>query len=216
MNRIHGITCCILLAVVIFGCKTTTEDKPPAKTGVTEKEIRDNYTEQRGVQYESYLVPLEDYTLVQGIRLQKKYRDLLIGLITELVEKREYALVRGSVGFYFDRRSNRRNELYLGLDIRTGDNYYEAYENVAVRLLKGELPRLLDIIYSCVSVFQEKTVAGVVLGWSWRQDGRRQTMNIWITKDDIIRYRAGSLTFGELVQRSTVTDTDDNIIRPPL
>ncbi len=216
MNRVLYIIGCLLLAAVIIGCETTTEDKLPEKKGITEKDIQENYTEERGEKYESYLVSLEAYSLVQGIRLQKKYHDLLIGLIAELAEKRNYTLAPGSVGFYFDRRSDRRNELYLGLDIRTNRNYAEPHEDVTVRLLKRELPRLLDILYSCVSIFQENSVVGVVLSWSWSQDGRKQTMTIWITKNDIIRYRGGSLTYGELVQRSTVTNTDDNIIRPPL
>lgn len=184
-------------------------------TGERERALLDYYTETNREKYADLLVDVSRYT-TSGIEFHKKYYKHLIGVAGDIVEKKKLSVEKGSVGFYYDKRSGDRSRLYLGLDINTGLNYDQSFETVAVSLIRGSLKDVILTINSCRSVFIEKEVIGMVLGWMWSAAGLPQHLSIWIAKEDLIKFEDGLITFDELIQRSTTTNTAGRVIRLPL
>ena len=184
---------------------------------VTEREeaIVNRYNDASRNRFADFLVEESRYT-TDGVQLHRKYYRHLIGIASDIVERKGFAVERGSIGFYFDRISGDRGKLYLGLDIDARASYDQPFENVAVSLIRSGLREIIQTINSCRSIFDERNVVGMVIGWKWKSDGGYEHVNVWILKEDFVRFEDGMLTFSELVQRSTVTNTAGRIIRLPL
>jgi hypothetical protein len=180
-----------------------------------EDDILKNYTEEKKIKYSGILVDPEKYT-TEGLKYQNKYYKYLIGIADEITEKKNIEIAKGSIGFYFDKRSGNKNNLFLGLDIETGSNFAEDYQTAAVKLLKKNLKAVLETLNSCKTIFDEDIVVGMVIGWKWKNGGDQEYMNIWIGKKDVLRFEQNSLTLVELIQRSFITNTSGKIIRLPL
>ena len=196
------------LAVLFFAtCGLTTSEREHA--------VLQNYSEENQEKYAELLVDIARYT-TSGTEFHKKYYRHLISIAGEIVEKKKLAIEKGSVGFYYDKKLGDRNKLYLGVDIDTKSNHGELYETVAVSLIRGSLNNIMQTINACRSIFAEKEIIGMVIGWAWSSGGRSEHLSVWILKDDFIKYEDGMITFDELIQRSTSTNTAGRVIRLPL
>lgn len=195
------------LAVLLFAtCALTTE---------REQKILDYYTDQNKEKYADLLVDTQRYT-TSATEYHNKFLRYLIGIAGDIVEKKKLAIDRGSIGFYFDKKSGDRNKLYLGLDIDTKGNFDQPFENVAVTLVRRNLRDVVQTINSCRSIFSEDNIAGMVIGWKWTSRGGSEHVSVWILKDDFIKFEDNMITFDELVQRSFVTNTAGRVIKLPL
>ncbi len=183
----------------------------------TKKEgvILKKYSDESQNRYSDLLVDISRYTS-NGALYHEKYQKLLIGLAAEIIEGKNLAIVPGTMGFYFDKKSSERNNLFLGLDIDAGTNPGEGYNATASSLIKHDLRDLIAIVHSCVSIFSEKEIIGMVIGWRWGAAENQNQVNIWMDKSDLIRFEEKKLTFDELVQRSVITNTAGKIIRVQL
>jgi hypothetical protein len=165
--------------------------------------------------YEIYLVNPENYTTM-GTEYHSKYYPYLIGIARAVAEDKKIVLAEKSIGFYYDKREDNKNKLYLGIDINA--QYDTAltnpnYEVIALALLKKYLNDILYVLQSCKSIFLEKEIIGSVIGIRWEHDKTIEIVSIWITKNDVIRYEMKELTFDEIIQRNFVTNTQGKIIR---
>ncbi len=193
-----------LLVLTTCGSVTIQEDR--------EQEILNKYTPETKQKYDDLLVELESYTTA-GDTYQKRYQKLLIGIAGDLIEEKEMSIARHSIGFYFDRKSGDTEKLYLGLDIDSGRIASGSYANVVINLLQKDLEDIIETLKSCRSILYEDDVIGIVIGWKWISGSVREQVNIWISKENVIRFEENRLTLDELIQRSTVTNTEGKIIR---
>ncbi len=195
------------LAVLLFAtCASTTE---------REQKILNYYTDNNKEKYADLLVDTSRYT-TSATEYHNKFSRYLIGIAGDIVEKKNLAVEKGSVGFYYDKKSGDRNKLYLGLDINTKGNFDQPFENVAVSLIRRNLRDVVQTINSCRSIFSEDQIVGMVIGWIWASKGGREHVSVWILKDDFIKFEDALITFDELVQRSFVTNTAGRVIKLPL
>jgi hypothetical protein len=167
------------------------------------------------VKYADLLVEEERYTTA-GLKHQRKYHRHLIGIAGEIVENHKLAIEKHSIGFYYDKRSGDTRSLYLGLDIDAGTPGGGPFERTAVELIRRDLANIVQTIHACRSVFSEKDVAGMVIGWKWTAGASREHLSVWIAKADFIRYEDDLLTFDGMLLRSTITNTLGRVIRLPL
>ena len=198
---------CIAIALATENCAAVDARK--------EGDILKRYSEESREKYGSLLVDVSKYT-TNGVRYHEKYRKLLIGLAGEIIEGRNLAIVPGSIGFYFDKKSEQKESLYLGLDIDAGGSQTESYSGVVAYLVKHNLREIIQTVRSCVSIFSENEVVGMVVGWRWTSGSSQEQVNIWMNKDDLLKYEDRKLTFEERVLRSVVTNTAGKIIRVQL
>jgi hypothetical protein len=197
----------MLLTILFFAtCGLTTE---------REQKILDLYTDQNKDKYADLLVDVQNYT-TSGVEYHKKFYKYLIGIAGDIVEKKKLSIEKGSVGFYYDKKSGDRSRLYLGLDINTQANFDQPYETVAVNLIRKNLKDVVQTINSCRSIFSENEIVGMVLGWRWNAKTVREHVSVWIYKEDFIKFEDGMITFDELVQRSTIANTTGRVIKLPL
>ncbi len=195
------------LAVLLLAtCALTTE---------REKKILDFYTDQNREKYADLLVDVQRYT-TSATEYHNKFMRYLIGIAGDIVEKKKLAIDKGSIGFYFDKKSGDRNKLYLGLDIDTKGNFDQPFENVAVSLIRRNLRDVVQTINSCRTIFSENQIRGMVIGWKWTSKGAPEHVSVWILKDDFIKFEDDMITFDELVQRSFITNTMGRVIKLPL
>ena len=175
-----------------------------------------NYADDNKTKYEEYLAGENQYT-TGGIQYHKKYYKYLIGIATVSIEEKKLNIVKQSIGFYYDKKKNMKNELYLGLDLTaSGDYPYESYNEAAAAQLKNNLRDVLYIIYSCRTVFTENEIAGMVVGFKWARGSLSESVNIWIDKKDVILFEDNKITFDELIYRNTITNTEGKIIKLPI
>ena len=193
-----------LLMVLFATCALTT--------GERERQILDYYTEANRQKYADLLVDPQRYTTA-GTDFHKKYYGHLIGIAGDIVEKKKLAVEKGSIGFYFDKRSGDRNRLYLGLDIDTKTSSDQSFEVAAATLIGRDLKEIIQTFNSCRSVFNEKEIIGMVIGWIWSSSGGVEHLSLWIVKEDFTKFEEGKITFDELVQRSSITNTTGRVIR---
>jgi hypothetical protein len=196
---------CAALVVVSQSCSANKR----------EDDLVRRYSEATQVSYAHLLVDVARYT-TNGAFYHEKYRRLLIGLAGELVEGRELSIVPGSIGFYFDKNSREQSNLYLGLDIDAGASARESYNEAASYFMRRGLREIIQVVRACSSVFAEKEVVGMVIGWRWTSRGLQEQINIWMNEDDVLRFEEKRLTYEELVQRSVITNTEGKIIRVPV
>ncbi|MBN2078630.1 MAG: hypothetical protein JW838_06665 [Spirochaetes bacterium] len=197
----------IQIALFIFAtCGLTTE---------REQAVLAYSTERNMAKYADLLVEEERYT-TDGLKYQKKYYRHLIGIAGEIVESRKLSIEKHSIGFYYDKRSGDTRSLYLGFDVDAGTRGGKPFERIAVELIRSDLANIVQTIHACRSVFNEKDMAGMVIGWKWTAGAAREHLSVWISKVDFIRYEDDLLTFDGMLQRSTITNTRGRVIRLPL
>ena len=178
-----------------------------------EKKILNYYSEQKKDKYAHLLVDLKNYT-TNGDLYQKKYKKHLIGVASELLEVKKFIIKEGSIGFYYDKKSKERDKLYFGLDIIESEKFNTSYPKTAIALIKKNLQPVMETLNSCRTIFYEKEVVGIVVGFHWESAvSNKYNVNVWIHEGDVFLYEDSRLTFNELVHRSTITDTKGEIIR---
>jgi hypothetical protein len=164
---------------------------------------------------EKYLVTLDSYT-TNGINYHKKYESYLYGIAGIFIDQEKVALSEKSIGFYFDKRENKKDRLYLGVDILVNSSYVNEqndYEKNARVVLKGSLGQAMKVMNSCTDILKEPEVKGVVIGFIWRRNEKKELINIWIMKEDMDMYFKETLPINELIIRSSITNTDGRIFR---
>jgi len=199
-----------LIAVIFFlsTCASSVSEK-------REQQILDNYSQSRSDRYAGLLVDESRYTTSGGM-YHKKFYKYLIALASDLIEKKSMTIVKGTVGFYYDRKSGSPNALYLGLDIDTSLNMDNGFEASALKILKKNLKAVVHTMNSCKSIFYESEIHGAVIGWKWRDSGRDEQLNIWLKKGDMIQFEDKKLTFEELIQKSDIINTAGKPVRLPI
>ena len=200
-----------ILLSVFFSCDKKTDNKILVK----EEEILERFSESSEITYNEYLVAKEKYT-TRGAEYQERYHRHLIGVASELTENKNLIIEKGTVGFYYDKKSNNLNRLYLGLDIDSGKRYLTDYSKDLIELMSDNLKDVVDTLQSCRTIFLEQEVVGLVIGWKWKKLTGEEHVNIWINKDDVIKFVENQLTFDELLHKSTATNSDGKIIRLPI
>lgn len=179
-----------------------------------EEHILDNSGEDSN--YQSYLADESEYT-TDGIRYHKKYYKHLIGLATVFTEEKKLDIVKKSIGFYYDKKRDNKNELYLGLDLIVVNEYpYTSYNEAAVTFLRRYLCDVIYTVYSCRTVFEEDEIIGIVVGFKWERDNKNESVNIWIYKKDVLLFEEKRLTFEELIYRNFITNSEGKIIKLPI
>ncbi|HEY1405402.1 MAG TPA: hypothetical protein VF857_02210 [Spirochaetota bacterium] len=184
---------------------------PPDKYDVLQYATEDS-------RYNKYLVTIESYT-TNGSTYHKKYLQYLYGIAKIFVDEKKIAVGEHSIGFYYDKKENRKDKLYLGVDLILPDEMVSqeaSYDKNARALIGKNLREMMSVLSSCTEVLKENEVKGVVVGLVWKRNGLRELVNIWISKDDVDLFYRNELTLNELVIRSTVTNTDGRIIRMTL
>jgi hypothetical protein len=165
--------------------------------------------------YAIYLVNPDNYTTI-GAEYHNKYYPYLIGIARAVAEEKKITLIEKSIGFYYDKREDKKDKLYLGIDINAKNDpaiNNANYQVIALSQLKKYLNDILYVLQSCKSIFLEKDVIGSVIGIRWEHDKTLETVTIWISKSDVARYEINELTFDEIIQRNFVTNTEGKIIR---
>lgn len=174
-----------------------------------------NYPPEKVKNYEMYLVKTSQYT-TNGEYYHKKYHNYLIGIARYLTEEKKFSIAENSIGFYYDRIENIRSKLYLGVDVKIesiSEHAHATYLSVAADLIKRHLEEVLRVIFSCKTIFLEREIVGLVIGFQWQGDFKNEIVNVWIEKDDVLKFEKSLLTFEEIIERNIITDTDGKIIK---
>lgn len=177
-----------------------------------------NYPPEKVKSYEYYLVKTSQYT-TNGEYYHKKYHNYLIGIARYLSEEKKLSIVENSIGFYYDRIENIRTKLYLGVDLKIENipgGAHSTYFGVAAALIKRNLEEVLQVIFSCKTIFLEREIIGIVVGFQWKGDFKNEIVNVWIEKDDVLKFEKNLLTFEEIIERNIITDTNGKIIKPKI
>ena len=203
----------IVICIVIFlsTCASRSVKDQKEEREKREKAIMENYTEEKVDKYAALLVDPERYT-TNGAVYQKKYRNYLVAIADDIIEKKNLTIEPGSMGFYFDKKSNDRSRLYVGLDLNMGPIENRDYKKVALGLLDTNLKLIMETVSSCASMFAEEQIVGMVIGFKWKSGQFDEQVNIWMLEEEVIQYENGRITFEELVQRSTLTSSTGKII----
>ncbi len=210
-NNIHVFPL-ILLVVFCATCGSTSIREREKQDKDRENLILKQYSDEVKDVYGEYLVDIKKYT-TRGSYFQEKYNRFLIAIVRDVVENKKLAVKKGTVGFYYDKKSQRRNLLYFGFDIDVGEVGNTRYSNVALNLIKNNLKDIMTTINSARSMFSEAEVVGMVIGFSWSSPSKTEQVNLWVSKNDVISFEDSRLTLDEVIQRSTVTNTAGKIFR---
>ena len=203
----------MLCSIVL--CSFSCDKKTGMEAGVREEEILKQFNVENDKKFNDYLVKKEIYT-TRGHLFQDKYHKHLIDIVGDVINNKKLLIKKGTVGFYYDKKSKNTARLYLGLDIDSKKTFAASYSSESIGLLKNDLKIIIETVFSCKSVFLEEDIVGVVIGWYWNKNGTSQFLNIWMSERDLLKFEKNSLTFNELLTRSTVTNTMGRIIRLPL
>ncbi len=171
--------------------------------------------EHSGGKYDIFLVEYGQYT-TNGAEYHNKYFKYLVGIARWLIEEKKINISENSIGFYYDKREDSKNKLYLGIDIWTSVDpglVDSGYSEIALAQLQKYLDDVLYVIQSCRTIFSEKEIFGSVIAVAWDRGDVRDTVSIWIDQKDVDRYEKKELTFNELIQRNFVTNSEGRIIK---
>ncbi len=207
-NILFNLPIIIILALSTCGSSQIRDKK------IREQRILKLYSQTKKDKYADLLVNIDKYT-TNGAYFQSKYYKHLIGVATEISEKKNLKVANGTLGFYYDNKKD-KNQLYLGLEVNTEKTFTGSYSKIALTFIKNELRTILETIYSCKTVFDEKHIIGIVIGWSWSNNDRKEHVNIWISEKDILKFEQNQLLMDEVIRRSTITNTEGIIIMLPL
>jgi len=165
--------------------------------------------------YNDLLVDIKSYS-TNGKIYQNKYENLLLSMAGEIIEGQDLDVSKGSIGFYFDKKSERKDRLFFGVDINTPREGSLDYGRFSVKLIKENVSGIVDLMYKYKAILNENEIVGIVIGFKWVENGYPQQVNIWIKKDDLQPFYEGKITLNEMYQRSTITNTTGKIILLPI
>ena len=165
--------------------------------------------------YEKYLVSSGEYT-TKGSEFHDKYLQYLLGIARIIVEEKKIPVIDKSIGFYYDKREERKDKLYLGIDISAQIDstlYYSTYQGVALAQFRKYLKDIIDVFLAGRKIFTEKEIVGSVISIRWERDKAVEMVSIWIDQNDAVKYEEDKITFDELIQRNFITNTEGKIIK---
>jgi hypothetical protein len=185
-----------------------------------ENQVRDDdiivpVKEEEKERLSSYLVDINSYS-TNGAYYQKKYEREIISVIVSLTENYEFDIARRSTGFYFDKKSNITDRLYLGFDVEVLKDNNLDYGRYATSLIKEHIPVIMSGFLRYSSLFKEREIAGLVIGFKWKEGSLNRQVNIWIKKEDMFLARESKITINEMYQRSSITNSEGKIILLPI
>ncbi len=202
-----------ILMVIFTSCASgsgqisASDDKPFENVRVNTAEAKSKYSE--------YLVNINTYT-TNGAYYQNKYENFILSVIAMLTEKHEFDISKKSTGFYFDKRSNRTDRLYFGFDVEIVKDSNLDYGRFSTQLIKENVETVISEISRYERMLNEQEIAGLVIGFKWREGRINQQVNIWIKKEDMVLAREAKITVNEMYQRSTITNSEGKIILLPI
>jgi len=203
----------IILLAVFSSCAsgsgqaTASDDKPSSDTSIVSTELKNRYS--------AYLVDISSYS-TNGAYYQKKYEYFILSVVAALTEKQEFDIYKKSAGFYFDKRSNRTDRLYFGFDVEVVKDSSLDYGRFSTLIIKENVETVIDEVFRYERMLDEKEIAGLVIGFKWKEGRINQQVNIWIRKEDMVLARQAKITINEMYQRSTITNSEGKIILLPI
>ncbi|MBN2038429.1 MAG: hypothetical protein JW864_00190 [Spirochaetes bacterium] len=171
--------------------------------------------ENAGPGFEKYLVNTEQYT-TKGEVYHRKYLKSLLGIARVVTEDKGISVYEKSIGFYYDKREDRKDKLYLGIDISSQIDstlYYSTYSGIALAQFRKYLKDIIYIFHTEKNIFSEEEIIGYVITIRWERDSVMEMVSIWIKEDDADAFAQNKITFDELIQRNFITNTDGKIIK---
>jgi hypothetical protein len=165
--------------------------------------------------YADLLVDIRSYS-TNGGYYQNKHEKLLLSMAGEIIEGQDLEISKGSIGFYYDKKSARTDRLFLGVDINIEKEESFDYGRFSVKLIKENVSGIVDLMFKYKAIFSEEEIFGIVIGFKWFENGSGQQVNIWIKKDDLRLFYESKITLNEMYQRSTITNTFGKIILLPI
>ena len=186
----------------LFGYNNANNNTGSVKTGSIDK-------------YKDLLVDIKKYS-TNGASYQKKYEKQLLTMAGEIVEDQDLEVSKGSVGFYFDKISAMKERLFLGLDINVEKDNALDYGKFSVSIIKENVNGIIDLMYKYNLILSESEIAGIVIGFKWKEGARSQQVNIWMSKADINLFYNKGITINELYQRSVITNSSGKVILLPI
>jgi hypothetical protein len=197
----------VILSCLIFTMCATAEVK-------NQKYDIAKYSSKSSV-YDRYLVSLDSYTTIGSV-YHKKYEETLYGIAKIFIDEKKFVINDKTIGFYYDKKENRKDRLFFGADFNVSQSVVSDdadYEKNVRSVLKNYLLPSMEVMHSCPEVLNENDVKGIVFGYIWERSKRKELVNIWITKEDLVSYFKNDVTLTELVIRSVVTNTEGRIFR---
>lgn len=218
-GRIIFYSFLVLIMISAAACASTVEvngsnDGTPKNDGKGVDETA-YVPKNNKVRYEDFLVDIKSYS-TNGGYYQNKYNKDIISIAKNITEKQDVDISLGSLGFYYDKKSKRRDMLYFGFDIVINKDNNLDYSRFSVKLIKENVADIIEEIYKYKFVSTENEVVGVVIGFRWNDAGTNQQVNIWIKKEDIALFLEERLTENEMFQRGTITNSAGRVILLPL
>lgn len=168
-----------------------------------------------GNKYEDFLVDIKSYS-TNGGYYQDKYKKDIISIAKDITEKQDLDISKGSLGFYYDKKSKKTDRLFFGFDIMVNNENSLDYSRFSVKLIKENVAEIIDEIYNYKFVASENEVVGIVIGFKWTDGSINQQVNIWIKKEDVTLFLDERLTANEMFQRGTITNSTGRVILLPL
>jgi hypothetical protein len=165
--------------------------------------------------YKELLIDVKRYS-TNGAAYQKKYEKDLLSMAGEIVEGQDLDVAKGSVGFYYDKISASKDRLFLGVDINIEKENKLDYGKFSVNIIKENVNGIIDLMYKYNSILSENEIAGIVIGFKWKDGKSSEHVNIWMKKDDIKLFYNKGITINELYQRSIITNSNGKIILLPI
>jgi hypothetical protein len=165
--------------------------------------------------YKDLLVDIREYS-TNGGYYQKKYEKNLLYMAGEIVEDQDLEVSKGSVGFYHDKISAKRDRLFLGIDINIEKDNALDYGKFSVNIIKENVNGIIDLMYKYNFILSENEIVGIVISFKWKDGKNLQHINVWMKKEDILLFYNRGITINELYQRSTTTNSNSKIILLPI
>jgi hypothetical protein len=210
---IRSIMAALLIQLIsVTACASGQMDRTVDK-GNDKLIYKDKVAETK--KYSEYLVNIKSYS-TNGGYYQNKYEKLLLSMAGEIIDGQDLDLSKESIGFYYDKRSNRTDRLFFGVDINTVKENNLDYGRFSVKLIKENVGGLVDLMYKYKSILNENEIVGIVIGFKWTENKGNEQVNIWIKKEDLHLFFEGKITQNEMYQRSTITNSAGKIILLPI
>jgi len=165
--------------------------------------------------YKDLLVDIRSYS-TNGGHYHKKYEKNLLSMAGEIVEDQDLEVSKGSVGFYYDKISTRTDRLFLGFDINVEKDNDLVYGKFSVNIIKENVNGIIDLMFKYKPILGENEIAGIVIGFKWKEGKSSQQVNIWMRKEDIHLFYDRGITINELYQRSIITNSGGKVILLPI
>jgi hypothetical protein len=211
LKKIFIFVCIVVLTFPSLSKSQIVKDDEILKR---EKETLSKYS-GKSDKYSDYLVNESAYT-TKGIEYDKKYRKLLLLLCADLIETHKFNLEKSAIGFYSDKKSFEQEKYYLGIEFNFAGTDKKSYETAASHYAVSNLKKIITSLSSGYKIFEDPNIAGSVLRFTWKRQGKTEFADFWITPRDIFLYQTNKLVLTELIIRATVTNMDGVVIRLPI